>query len=69
MSKLEVKLNGKNRKIEKNSTLKHLLQALDINPDTIVTEVNLEIIKKDKHKDFILKNGDCVEIITFMGGG
>ena len=67
MSKLEVKLNGKNKKIEKNSTLKDLLPTL--NPDTIVTEVNLEIIKKDKRKDFILKNGDCVEIITFMGGG
>lgn len=67
MSKLEIKLNGKNKKIEKNSTLKDLLPTL--NPDTIVTEVNLEIIKKDKRKDFILKNGDCVEIITFMGGG
>ncbi len=67
MSKLEIKLNGKNKKIEKNSTLKDLLQTL--NPDTVVTEVNLEIIKKDKRKDFILKNGDCVEIITFMGGG
>jgi len=67
VSKLEIKLNGKNKKIEKNSTLKDLLQTL--NPDTVVTEVNLEIIKKDKRKDFILKNGDCVEIITFMGGG
>jgi len=67
VSKLEIKLNGKNKKIEKNSTLKDLLPTL--NPDTIVTEVNLEIIKKDKRKDFILKNGDCVEIITFMGGG
>ncbi len=66
---MEIKLNGKNRKTETNSTIITLLKTLGINPDTVVVEVNLKIIKKDRYKDTILKDGDCVEIITFMGGG
>ena len=66
---MRIKLNNKNRDIEENSSISELLESLGLNPHSIVTEVNLNIIKKDKRKDYILKDGDNVEIITFMGGG
>ncbi len=66
---LQIILNKKDTKIPKNSTLKDLTSSLGLNPDGIVAEVNLNIIKKEKWKDFILKDSDLVEIITFMGGG
>jgi sulfur carrier protein len=35
----------------------------------IAAEVNLEIIEKDKYTEVMLKEGDVVEIVSFMGGG
>ena len=66
---MDIVLNNKPRNIEERSSLHDLLKNLKLNPDNVVTELNLKIIKKDKRKSTILKNGDRVEIITFMGGG
>ena len=65
---MDIKLNDKHHSIKDSSTLQDLVQSLKLNPDGIVTEVNLQIIKKQKREEFALKNGDRVEIITFMGG-
>jgi len=66
---LDIRLNNKPYKLKDNSTLDDLIQNLKLDPDTVVTEVNLQITKKQKRKETLLKNGDRVEIITFMGGG
>ncbi len=66
---LEIKLNNKNKKLQKNYSIIDLVKILDLNPNGIVIEVNLKIIKKEKWGEVILNNGDSVEIITFMGGG
>ena len=34
-----------------------------------VVEYNLEIIPKERYAQTILKDGDEVEIVSFMGGG
>ncbi len=66
---MDIVLNNKPHSIEERSSLHDLLKNLKLNPDNVVTELNLKIIKKDKRKDTTLKKGDRVEIITFMGGG
>ncbi|MEK7237979.1 MAG: sulfur carrier protein ThiS, partial [Nitrospirota bacterium] len=32
-------------------------------------EVNLKIIKKQDYQEQILKDGDSIEIVNFVGGG
>ncbi len=66
---LDIRLNNKSHKLKDDSTLDDLIQTLKLDPNSVVTEVNLQIIKKQKRKETLLKNGDRVEIITFMGGG
>ena len=66
---MQIILNKKDKNIPKDTSLKDLISLLKLNPDGIVTEVNLGIIKKEKRENFILKDSDSVEIITFMGGG
>ena len=66
---MKIILNKKEKNIPKDTSLKDLISLLKLNPDGIVTEVNLGIIKKEKWENFILKDSDSVEIITFMGGG
>lgn len=45
------------------------LEAENYNVKHIVVEYNLEIIPKEKYAQTILKDGDEVEIVSFMGGG
>ncbi len=66
---ISVKLNSKEKWIKKGSSVSDLLKFIDLKKDGIVVEINLNIIKKDRYEDTILKSGDSVEIITFMGGG
>jgi len=46
-----------------------MLEALDIEANKVIIEINLEIIEKDKYSETKLHEDDKVEIITFMGGG
>jgi len=66
---IKIKLNNKDKDIEDSSSISALVKLLELNPHSIVTEVNLNIIQKDKREDYILNDGDRVEIITFLGGG
>ena len=45
------------------------LEANDYEKGTFVVECNEEIIHKEDYKTYILKDGDIIEIVQFMGGG
>ncbi|MCF8044389.1 MAG: sulfur carrier protein ThiS [Desulfarculaceae bacterium] len=51
------------------STLEQLIAQQELNPDSVVAEVNREIVKKQNRAAFRLKNEDRVELVRFVGGG
>ena len=63
-----LQINGKDTNAI-GQTLSGYLQAANYDPRTIVVEINEEIIDKSKYDNTTLKDGDVVEIISFMGGG
>jgi sulfur carrier protein len=68
-STVHIQVNGESRTAASGATVADLLQELDIKPDRVAVELNLEILDK---QDFIgrrLRDGDRVEIISFIGGG
>ncbi|ADQ47093.1 thiamine biosynthesis protein ThiS [Caldicellulosiruptor kronotskyensis 2002] len=46
-----------------------LLLSLNLNPQVCAVLVNGEIVKKEMWENFLLKDGDYVEIVSFVGGG
>ncbi len=66
---ISIQLNGEKRQLQENKTLLTLLADLSIPKEKVVIEVNLEIISRDQWADHILKEGDQVEIVHFVGGG
>ncbi len=62
-------LNGEKTDIHDNLTVEGLLGYLKIEPARVAVEVNLAIIKKDDFHNRVLKDGDKVEIVNFVGGG
>ena len=63
-----LKINGQEMDAAGKSISEYLLSA-NYEPRQIVVEINEEIIAKERYGETILKDGDVVEIISFMGGG
>ncbi|OPJ55190.1 sulfur carrier protein ThiS [Alkalithermobacter paradoxus] len=62
-------INGKKLNICDEITIDQLLKNLNLNIDTVVVEINLEIVDKDDYKSKYVNNNDRVEIVNFVGGG
>ena len=66
---MELVINGEKREMPDGTTVSKLLEMLNIAPERVVVEVNLNILKRAEHPTTILKEGDQVEIVHFVGGG
>ena len=67
--KIKIKLNGKLRAINNNSTLLNIVQKNKIPLAKVAIELNQKIVDKKKIKSINLKNNDKIEIVHFIGGG
>ena len=66
---MKIKLNGKNRELVKEAAVEDVVNRFCGNPKGVVIELNSEIISKNCWKKKKLRDGDVLEIISFMGGG
>ena len=67
--KIKIKLNGKLKTINYNSTLFNIVKINKIPLTKVAIELNQEIVDKKKIKNINLKNNDKIEIVHFIGGG
>ena len=66
---MQLVVNGEKRQVPEETTVSQLLETLKIMPERVVVEVNLTILKRAEHTSTVLKEGDQVEIVQFVGGG
>lgn len=66
---MHVHVNGEQRTLAAGATVAGLLTELDIRPDRVAVEVNLNILDRSEFDRRSLQDGDRVEIISFIGGG
>lgn len=64
-----IQVNGEPRTIKAGLTVGELLRELNIGPDRVAVEVNLEVLDRQEFERRGLHDGDRVEIISFIGGG
>lgn len=64
-----VRVNGKVREIPEDSTVRALLDSLELHPGMVVVEVNREILPRDTCGDVAVRDGDTIELVHFVGGG
>ncbi len=64
-----LKINGKERNVSQGINISQLLDELNIQKDRVAVELNKEIAKKSQWENIYLKEGDVLEIVTFVGGG
>jgi sulfur carrier protein len=64
-----VQINGEKKDLQDGLSLERLLEELGIRPGRVVVELNRDIVARDAHAATLLKEGDTVEIVHFVGGG
>jgi thiamine biosynthesis protein ThiS len=65
---MTVKVNGESRDVPDGQSVRALLQATGLTPEKVAVELNRRLLRLDRY-DTPLKEGDEVEIVTFVGGG
>jgi sulfur carrier protein len=63
-----VKINGE--LLDKDGkTVTEMLADMDISGQRVAVEINEEIVPKANYGETVLRDGDKVEVVRFVGGG
>jgi sulfur carrier protein len=65
---VQITVNGEPAQIQSMSVLDYLA-SLAIDPKRVAVELNLDILPKGDYGATLLKDGDSLEIVHFVGGG
>ena len=66
---LTITLNGEPFEIAEPVTVSALLAQLQIDARRVAVEHNLVVLKRATFDQVVVKEGDQVEIVNFVGGG
>ena len=66
---MKIIVNGEEISIPEDSNIQDLVAELGYKNIRIAIEVNEAIIPKSKHRSYLLKSSDRVEVINAVGGG
>ena len=66
---IQIQVNGEQRGCRADATVGDLLRELAIKTERVAVELNLEILDRMEFDRRSLKQGDRVEILSFIGGG
>ena len=68
-NKIKITVNGKQMTVKLKFSIKNLIDRLKIPISKVAIELNREIVNKNRISKIILKSGDKIEIVNFIGGG
>lgn len=66
---MKILFNGETRRIDDASTIASVLEQFEVERRRVAVEVNLEIVPRDRLDQYVLREGDRLEIVTLVGGG
>ena len=66
---MRIQVNGEPREVEENISLPELIANLSLKPEQIAIEINHEVVRRSHWTGVVLKAGDVIEIVHFVGGG
>ena len=63
-----IKINGVTVNAD-GKTLAQYLETTDYDPKRIAVERNGDIVLKPQYRETVLRDGDVIEVVSFVGGG
>jgi len=65
---MRVTINGKAEEMP-GSTVLEILTAKDVSPQMVAVELNSKMLERDELSSTVVKDGDAIELLFYMGGG
>ncbi|HEX8457130.1 MAG TPA: sulfur carrier protein ThiS [Pyrinomonadaceae bacterium] len=66
---MRVQVNGEIRELPDELTLDALVRQLALAPERVAIELNREVVRRARWAETVMRDGDQVEIVHFVGGG
>ena len=66
---MKVTLNGEAREVSREMTVAKLLEEIGTPAERVAVEVNLEVVPRQEYTSTLIRAGDSIEVVTFVGGG
>jgi sulfur carrier protein len=64
-----LRVNGETISVEEGLSLRRLIERLKLDGRLVAVELNRDVVPRSRFEATALKDGDCLEIVTFVGGG
>ena len=68
-NKIKIIVNGRQISVNLKFSLKNLIEKINLPINKVAIELNRQIVNKKRISKIILKSGDKIEIVNFIGGG
>jgi sulfur carrier protein len=66
---MQLTVNGAARQVPDGLTVRELVALLGLEGGPVAVERNREVVPRAEHASAILREGDVLEIVHFVGGG
>lgn len=66
---MQVTVNGQDERIAKDLSVSDLLAGRGLHPIRVAVEINEELVPRKTFDQTTIRDGDRIEIVTFVGGG
>ena len=66
---MTIQLNGERHDLPEPLTVQALLTRLEIDGRRMAVELNEYVVKKAAYAETLVRDGDAVEVVNFVGGG
>ena len=66
---MQILFNGKSCTVAEGSSIAALLERFQLEPRYVAVEVNYDVVPRQRHAEYVLKDGDRLEVVTLVGGG
>ena len=66
---MSITLNGEQRRVPTAASVRDLIRELGLDEDAVAVERNRAIVRKPSWAETMLRSGDRIEVVRFVGGG
>ncbi len=66
---MRIVLNGQPQHTPEGATVAELLGGLHLEPIRVAVEINEDIVPRRSFAERTIREGDRIEVVTFVGGG
>lgn len=66
---MQIEINGTPHNVADGIVLSALVSDLSLAPERIAIELNREVVRRAAWVETVLREGDKIEVVHFVGGG